>query len=80
MRDGASNAVAKLSKWGDVMAKVIEFNPRGTVPQKVKPVLIEQRGKLVEFPKEQFDAQSQTENITQRGEVSSSTVFYFGCF
>jgi len=71
MRDGASNAVAELSKWGDVMAKVIEFNPRGTVSQKVKPALIEQHGKLVEFPKEKFAVRSQTENITQRGEVSS---------
>ena len=61
------------------MSKVIEFYPRGRVPQKVKPVPIEQRGKLVEFPKEQFDAQSQTENITQRGEAISSTVFCFGC-
>jgi hypothetical protein len=80
MRDGASNAVSELSKWGDVMAKVIEFCPRSTVPQKVKPVLIEQHGKPVEFPKEQFAAQSQTENITQRGEVSSPTFFCFGCF
>ena len=80
MRDGASNAVAGTGKWGDVMAKVIEFYPRGRVPQKVKPVLIEQRGKLVEFRKEQFAAQSQTENITQRGEGSSSAFFCFGCF
>ena len=62
------------------MAKMIEFYLRGRVPKKVKPVPIEQRGKLLEFPKEQFAAQSQTENITQRGEVSSSTVFCFGCF
>jgi len=61
------------------MSKVIEFYPRGRVSQKVKPVPIEQRGKLVEFPKEQIAVQSQTENITQRGERSSSTVFCFGC-
>ena len=78
MRDGASNAVSELSKWGDVMAKVIELCPRSTVPQKVKPVLIEQRGKLVEFPKEQLAAESKTED--QHGEVSSSTVLFFGCF
>jgi len=32
------------------MAKLIEFDLHGPVPKKVKPVPIEQRGKLVEFP------------------------------
>jgi hypothetical protein len=36
------------------MAKLIEFDLHGPVPKKVKPVPIEQRGKLVEFPKEKF--------------------------
>ena len=40
------------------MAKVIEFYIRGPVPKKVKPAPIKQRGKLVEFPKEKFAAQS----------------------
>ena len=62
------------------MAKVIEFYSRGPVPKKVNPVPIEQRGKLVEFPKEKFGAQSKTEDITERGEVSPSTVLCFGCF
>ena len=62
------------------MAKVIEFYLRGPVPKKVKPVPIEQRGKLVEFPKEQFAAQSKTEEITERGEVRQSTALFFGCF
>ncbi len=53
------------------MAKVIEFYLRGPVPKKVKPVPIEQRGKLVEFPKEE---------ITERGEVRQSTALFFGCF
>ena len=80
MRDGApSNAVAEASDWNDVMAKVIEFY-RGPVPKKVKPVPIEHLGKLVEFPKQQFAAQSKTEDITERGEVSPSTVLFFGCF
>ena len=48
--------------------------------QKAKLVAIEQRGKLVEFPKAQFAAQSKTEDITERGEVSPSTVLFFGCF
>jgi hypothetical protein len=74
------NAVAEASDWSDVMAKVIEFYLRGPVPKKVKPVPIEQRGKLVEFPKQQFAAQSTTEDITERGEVSPSTVPFFGCF
>jgi hypothetical protein len=62
------------------MAKVIEFYIRGPVPKKVKPAPIEQRGKLVEFPKAQFAAQSKTEDNTERGEVSPSTVVFFGCF
>jgi hypothetical protein len=74
-----SNAVAEASNWSDVMAKVIEFYLRGPVPKKVKPVPIERRGKLIEFPKEKFAAQSKTEDITERGEVSPSTVLFFGC-
>ena len=34
------------------MAKNIKFHPRDTVPRKVKPEKLKQRGKLVEFPKE----------------------------
>jgi hypothetical protein len=66
--------------WSEVMAKVIEFYLRGPVPKKVKPVPIEQRGKLVEFPKEQFAAQSKTEDNTKGVEVSPSTVPFVGCF
>ena len=62
------------------MAKVIEFNSRGPVPKKVNPVPIEQRGQLVAFPKEEFAAQSKTEDITERREVIPSTVVFFGCF
>ena len=63
MTEQPSNAVAQASSGSDVMAKVIEFHLRGPVPKKVKPVPIEQRGKLVEFPKEKFGAQSKTEEI-----------------
>ena len=62
------------------MAKLIEFYLHGPVPKKVKPVPIERRGKLVEFPKEELTAQSKTEDITERSEVSPSTVLFFGCF
>ena len=62
------------------MAKVIELYIRGPVPKKVKPVPIEQRGKLIEFPKEKVAAQSKTEDSTERGEVRPSTVVFFGCF
>jgi len=62
------------------MAKNNKFNPRGTVPKKLKPVPIERRGKLVEFPKGKFTAQSKTENTKQRGEVTPSTVLFLGCF
>jgi hypothetical protein len=75
-----SNAGAEASNWSDVMAKLIEFHPHGPVPKKVKPIPIEQRGKLVEFPKESFAAQSKAEDITRPGEVSPSTVSFFWCF
>jgi hypothetical protein len=75
-----SNAVAEASNWSNVMAKVIEFYICGPVPKKVKPVPIEQRGKLAEFPKENFAAQSKTKDNTERGEGSASTVLFFGCF
>ena len=80
MTEQLSNAVAEASNWSDVMAKVIEFHLRNPAPKKVKPVPIERRGMLVEFPKEKFAAQSKTKDITERGEVSQSTVLCFGCF
>ena len=73
-----SNAVAEASDWSDDMAKVIEFHLRGPVPKKVKPAPTEQRGKLVEFPKDKFAAQSKTEDNTEPGELTPTTVF--GCF
>ena len=62
------------------MPKVIEFYSRGPVSKKVNPVPIEQRGKLVEFHKENFAAQSKTEDNVERGEVRPSSVPFFGCF
>ena len=62
------------------MAKVIEFYIRGSVPKKVNPLPIEQRGKLVEFPKQKFAAQSKNEDTTEPGDVRPSTVVLFGCF
>ena len=61
------------------MAKVIEFYLRGPLAKKVKPIPIEQRGKLVEFPKETFAAQSKTADITEPG-VIPSPIPFFGCF
>jgi len=75
-----SNAAAEASNWSDVMAKVIEFYRRGLLATNVKPVPIEQRGKLVEFPKETFAGQSKTEDITERGEVNPSPVLWFEFF
>ncbi len=80
MTEQPSNAVAEASNWSDVMAKVIEFHLRNPAPKKVKPVPIQRRGMLVEFPKEKFATQSKTKDITERGEVSQSTVLCFGCF
>ena len=62
------------------MAKVIQFYIRGPVSKTVNPVPIEQRGKLVEFPKKEFAAQSKTEDTAERGDVRPSTVVFFGCF
>jgi hypothetical protein len=62
------------------MAKNIKFHPRDPVPRKVKPERLKQRGKLIEFPKENSAAKSKTEDIAERGEVSPSTVLCFGCF
>jgi hypothetical protein len=75
-----SNAGAEASNWSDVMAKLIEFYLHIPVPKKVKPIPIQQRGKLVEFPKEKFGAQSKTEDTSKRSEVSPATVLFFGCF
>lgn len=80
MTEQPSNAGAEASNWSDVMAKLIELYLHGPVPKKVKPVPIEQRGKLVEFPKEKFGAQSKTEDLAERGEVRPSTILFFGCF
>ncbi len=62
------------------MAKNIKFHPRDPVPRKVKPERLKQRGKLVQFHKENSAAKSKTKDITERGEVSPSTVLCFGCF
>ena len=62
------------------MAKNIKFHPRHPVPRKVKPERLNLRGQLVEFPTENSAAKSKTEDITERGEVSSSTALCFGCF
>ena len=61
------------------MAKVIEFYIRGSVPKKVNPVPIEERGKLVEFPKEEFAALSKTEDTPERGDERPSSVVFLGC-
>jgi hypothetical protein len=57
------------------MAKVIDFYLHGPVPKKGKPVPIEQRGKLVEFPKENIATQSKTKDNTERGKVSRQLSF-----
>ena len=59
------------------MAKLIEFHLRGPVPKKVKPAPTEQRGKLVEFPKDKFAAQSKNEDNTERGELTPTPFWMF---
>ena len=60
------------------MAKVIEFPLRVLLAKKVKPIPSEQRGKLVEFPKETFAAQSKTEDRTEDSQISQSAVAFWG--
>ena len=62
------------------MAKVIEFHLRGPLAKKAKPIPIEQRVQLVEFPKDKVAAQSKAGDITGCGEVNPSTVPCFGWF
>jgi hypothetical protein len=76
----SSNAGEQASNPSKVMPKNIKFYLRGRVPKKVKPQPIEQRGKLVEFPKTKFTARSKIGETKERGEVNSSTVVFFGCF
>ena len=62
------------------MAKVIKFYLPDPLAKEVKPIPIEQRGKLVEFAKEKVAPESKNEDKTERGEVSPSTVPCFGWF
>ena len=81
MCDAATFRHSRGSKASGVtLWQVIEFYIRGPVPKKVNPVPFEERGKLVEFPKEEFAAQSKTEDTPERGDVRPSTVIFFGCF
>ena len=77
MRDGTFTRSSGRKQLDGGMAKVIEFYLRRPLAKKVKPIPIEQRGRLIEFPKETFAAESKTKDITGRGEGSPSTVPFF---
>jgi len=62
------------------MAKVIEFYARDLFPNKVKWVPRDQRGKVIEFPKEKSAVGAKTGEIQEFDELGRIPVFYPGCF
>jgi hypothetical protein len=63
-----------------LMAKVIEFHARDLFPTKVKSVPHDQRGKVIEFPKDKAEVAHKTPKISGRDEGSSFAASWPGCF
>jgi len=68
------------SGWDDVMAKVIEFYARDLSPKKVRSAPRDQRGKVIEFPKDKAAVASKTPKIPERDEGNSFGASWPGCF
>jgi hypothetical protein len=62
------------------MAKVIEFYARDLFPTKVKSVLRDRRGKVIEFPKDKPTVAGKTAKIRERGEGEPIAASWPGCF
>jgi hypothetical protein len=62
------------------MARVIEFYVRDLIPKKVKWVPRDQRGKVIEFPKEKPAQSGTTDQVRNRYEAGSMAVSWDGCF
>jgi hypothetical protein len=62
------------------MAKVIEFYIRDLTPKKVKWVPCDQRGKVIEFPKEKPAQSTKTDQVRDLYEAGPAAVSWPGCF
>jgi hypothetical protein len=62
------------------MAKVIEFYVRDVFPRKGKSVPREQRGKVIEFPKEKSALGAKTRKVRGFDESGLMAAFWPGCF
>jgi hypothetical protein len=62
------------------MAKVIEFYVRDLTPKKVKWVPCDQRGKLIEFPKERSAQSTKTDQVRDLSDAGSVTASWPGRF
>jgi hypothetical protein len=62
------------------MAKVIEFYARDLFPKKVKSVLRDRRGNVIEFPKDKAAAGGKTAKIQERDEGGPIVAPWPGCF
>jgi hypothetical protein len=62
------------------MAKVIEFYARDLFPRKVKWVPPDQRGKVIEFPKDKSALAAKADQIRKLDEAGLTAVSWPGCF
>jgi hypothetical protein len=62
------------------MGKVIQFHIRDLSPKKVKPVPRQQRGKVIEFPKEKSALGAKTKKVRGFEEADLIAVSWPGCF
>jgi hypothetical protein len=62
------------------MAKVIEFYVRDLFPTKVKPVPRDQRGEVIEFPKNKPTVAGKTAKIWERDKGDPIAASWPGCF
>jgi|HubBroStandDraft_1064217.scaffolds.fasta_scaffold51070_2 hypothetical protein len=62
------------------MAKVIEFYVRDLTPKKVKWVPCDQRGKVIEFPKEKSVQSTGTDQVRDLYKAGSGAVSSPACF
>jgi hypothetical protein len=62
------------------MAKVIQFDVRDLFPKKVKWLPRDQRGKVIEFPKEKSALAAKADQIRELDEAGLTAVSWPGCF
>jgi hypothetical protein len=62
------------------MAKVIEFYVRDLFPKKVKWLPRDQRGKVIEFPKEKSALAAKADQIRELDDAGLTAISWPGCF